>query len=267
MGDITTPKTGTMSAAAFADTAANTGFNDARPKVSDGGVPFLKMDTGDGEWSFGQEDTAVPNGTVLAVFPNSFASGFAAWKGKTLEAKRMAVVGNPPVREEDLPPVNTQRGWEPSVGVALVITECASSPELEGTMLLYEQTSKGGVEAWNKLFDATMARAKGQHDDFAALVTLDDTSYDHKEWGLVHKPVFKVVGWDDPNALIEDMGTPPLITNKIKDDKNGEDDEVKPASRRRRGGDGARDVTPKDDVEDAEVVGEQPARRRRRRSE
>lgn len=267
MANITKATTGALSAEAFASDVGKS-FNEARPKTSAGGTPFLKMDTDDGEWTFGQEDTDVPEDALWGVFPNSFASGFAAWKGKSLEGKHMAVIGQPPVNPEtDLEPVNAKDGWQEAVGFAMVCVECKSKPEIEGTMVLYEQTSRGGIEAWNKLFDATMARAKGGHEAFAAIVSLSDTSYQHKTWGEVHKPVFSIEDWETIPGLIEDFGPPPMIESKKADDEQAEGKEVKPASRRRRGGDGAKDVSPKKgEVEDAEVVDEQPARRRRRRN-
>lgn len=264
MGDITKPQTSAMSAEAFA--AGGQKFKDAGPKVSEGGVPFLKMDTEDGEWAFGQEDTAVPADALFGIFPQSFASGFAAWKGKTLEAKQMAVYGQPAIDPRELPPVASKDGWQPAVGLALVCVECPSDEKLVGTLMLFEQTSHGGIEAWNKIFDAILARAKGGHADFAALVKLGSTSYMHKTWGRVFKPRFEPDGWDTPDALITDFGAPPAISNKsADDDESSEGKAVEPESRRsRRGGDSARDVTPKGEVEDAEVVSETPSRRRRR---
>lgn len=265
MANITTRNAGAgdmMSAEAFAS-AGEQSFNAAKPESTSGGVPFLKLDKETGIWTFGQEDTTIPDDALLAVFPNSFATGFVAWKGLTLEAKSMARIGQDPVRAEDLDPVASKTGWEPNVAVALAIDECPSRPELEGTIVLFEQRSRGGIEAWNKLYDATLARAKGGHP-FAAIVSLKNTSYDHKEWGKVFKPVFSPEDWDQPAEVISRFGQPPALTDRTANDKDAEADAPKPASRRARGGDGARDVTPKDDVPDAEVVSEQAPRRRRR---
>lgn len=265
MADITKRANTELSgAAAFAGAAAE-GFSEARPTSEGGGTPFLKIDKEDGEWSLGQENIVVPKDAELGVFPTSFAQGFVAWKGLTLEAKRMAVIGTPPVDPQSLPPVVAKTGWEPNVGVAFVIVECKTKPELEGTMCIFEQRSKGGIEAWNKLFDATMARAKGGHEKFAAIVKLDHTSYEHKEWGKVFKPLFSIEDWEDPNVLIEDFGKAPAIQSKDANDEQAQGAPVQAESRRsRRGGDDAKDVSPKE-VEDAEVIDEQPAEGRRRR--
>lgn len=259
MADIAKRGTTEISgAAAFAGAAAE-GFSEARPTSEGGGTPFLKIDKEDGEWSLGQENIVVPKGTELGVFPTSFAQGFVAWKGLTLEAKRMAMIGQPQIDPMTLPPVVAKTGWEPNVGVAFVIVECEDKPELVGTMCIFEQRSKGGIEAWNKLFDATMARAKGGHEKFAAIVTLDHTSYDHKEWGKVFKPLFSVKDWDEPGALIEEFGKAPAITSKEANDEQAQGAEVKPEGRRSRRGDDAKEI------EDAEVIDEQPAEGRRRR--
>jgi hypothetical protein len=242
-----------MSAEAFAQ-AGEKGFNEARPTSEGGGVPYAKLDKETGDWSLGQEHIAVPDDALWGVFPSSFSTGFVAWKGLTLEGKRMATIGQPAVDPGTLPPVVTETGWEPNVGVVFVCVDCPSKPEFTGTVCIFEQRSKGGIEAWNKLYDATMARAKGGHDDFAAIVQFDTTSYEHKKWSTVFKPIFTVEEWDEPATLIKDFGEPPALVSKEANDKEAEGDEVKPVSRHRK----------KDDVVDAEVVEDQAPRRRRR---
>lgn len=261
MANITTRQTGALSADAFIQ-ASDAGFSAAKPSSATGGTPFLKIDTETGLWTMGQEDIVAPKDALWGVFTNTFATGYVAWKGTTLEAKRMAMIGQTPVNPDDLPPVVAKTGWEQNVAIALVCVDCPSAPDMVGTIVVFEQRSNGGVQAWNKLYDATVARAREQKPDFAAIVSLDNTSYVHKEWGTVYKPIFKIEEWDTPAKLVEDFGAAPAIGQSKEDDSPAaEGPEVKAASRRR----GAVADTSK--VEDAEVVSEEPARRRRRSAE
>ena len=267
MANTAVSTTGALSAAAFAQ-AGDQGFSSAKPKSTSGGVPFLKLDKETGVWSYGQEDIALPADVRLATFIQSFATGFVAWKGLTLEAKRMAVIGTQPVDPNTLPPVASKTGWEDNVAVAFVICECKSRPELEGTALLFEQRSRGGIEAWNKLYDATIARARAKaqtnEDDFVAIVALRNTSYDHKEWGKVFKPVFEVVEWDTPAAIAADFGDAPALLQKEANDEQAEGAPVQATSRRRGGAAQQQTI---EHVEEAEVVTTEAPRRRRRSAE
>jgi len=261
-----------LTAEAFLDAGAQ-GFSEARPTSEGGGTPFLKCDKESGDWTMGQENTACPADSLWAVFVQTFSQGWVAWKGLTLEAKQMATIGTPPVDETTLPPVAAKTGWEPNVGVVLVCVECPSDEGLIGTMAIFEQRSRGGIEAWNKLYDATMARARSGKADFAPVVSLSHTSYEHKEWGTVFKPLFVPEDWDSPDSLLEEFGTPPEVQSK--DGDQGSD--VKPVSRRRAAApeieDSAGDAraarrarrAAQEEADDADVIEETPAPRRRRR--
>jgi hypothetical protein len=262
MANITTKSTTALSAAAFVG-AADTGFTEAKPKSNAGGTGFLKIDTQTGEWTFGQEGTVPPADAVWAVIPATFATGFAAWKGKTLEGKRMALIGTPPIDPNTLGPVVAQNGWQESVAVGLILIESPSHPELVGTPVIFETVSVGGLEAWNKLFDATIARARAGSEDFNPIVTLANSSYEHKVWGTVYKPVFVLDDWDTPENITKEFGDGPTIQlGKDNNDPQAEGAPVQAEGRRRRVE--APAAAAEKVIEDAEVVSEQAPRRRRR---
>lgn len=287
--------TGAFNAASFAAAASAPDFEAARPKVSSGGIPYLRLLREDGSWEFGQESIIVPDDALWGAFPQSFAHGYVAWKGKKIIGKYLSIVGQPPINIDDLPDVTTKRGWEPAVAVAMVCVECESDPSIVGTVVIYETSSNGGMQAWSQLFDKTIAQAKAGHEEFSPVIRLSSSSYNHEEWDIVFKPMFKLDSWDTVEGLVTDAvgGMPSIdLVREVKkgEDDDDDDDDVKPASRRRTTdkAEKAKDVTPKarkretvepkapeaepevekvdEAIPDAEVVSEAPAPRRRRRA-
>jgi hypothetical protein len=67
---------------------------------------------------------------------------------------------------------------------------------------IFSTTSQGGKEAWADLLDA-YADSQEREDAVGKMprVALRGESYDHWEFGKVHKPIFKIVGWETPPAI------------------------------------------------------------------
>ena len=62
------------------------------PRVG-GDKQFLKMDKGNGDWIFGQEETVVEDGSQWAVNPMSLMRGYISWDGnQQVEGERMVPV-------------------------------------------------------------------------------------------------------------------------------------------------------------------------------
>lgn len=233
----------------------STAFKRAAPKAG-GPPPYLRV-TEDG-WEMGSEGISIPEDSLWAVFPTSFASGYVAWKGRKPIAKRMAAYDADPIDPTALPPVDCKGGWEPNVGFVLVCVEANRAPEIVGNVGIFENRSQGAIEAWTHVYDAVVARAEAGLADFAPLVKLTSSSYEHAEWGTVVKPVFRIEGWDDPNGLVDDFGPPlSLARGGATDD---DDDDTAPVDRR-----ASRARSDAGGVEDADIIEDKPATTRRRR--
>lgn len=177
----------------------------AAPQVSEGGTPILKLDKdNEGVWTYGQEDRPVSEGSQWAVVVTTFATGFISWRGKKVEGEVMTSVGEPPFDPANLPPVQSKGGWEAQVGVALVCVDSEYNEEL-GVVVQYKQSSRGGVEAVQKLRNAVLAEAKAGKP-YIAIVELKHSSYDHTEWGTILKPIFKIVDWMLIDELHKEYG-------------------------------------------------------------
>lgn len=178
--------------------------SEAAPAVSEGGVPYLRLNRDKGVWVYGQTDTPVSKGSRWACAITTFAVGMISWKGGKVEAEAMASLGEPMIDPTTLPPVTSKVGWEEQVGVAFICVDSDNDSEL-GTCVIYKQNSKGGIEAVNRLRAAVMAAVEGDQPE-VPIVVFDSSSYTHQEWGLVYKPVFAIDEWMTLDELAKEYG-------------------------------------------------------------
>jgi hypothetical protein len=177
-------------------------FEATAPRVSGNSMPIMRMLKSDGSWVYGQDSTEVEEDSEWAIPPDSLAQGFIAWHAGKVEGERMATFGKPAVDPSSLPEVKAKNGWEEQVGFGLV---CLTGED-EDTKAVFKTNTKGGVEAWNNVFDAIKARAVAGKP-FTPRVRLTNSSYQHSEYGRIYKPVFEIVGWvgdEEEVAQIED---------------------------------------------------------------
>jgi hypothetical protein len=190
--------------------------------AADGEAQYIKMSKG-GDWIFGAEDTDIEDGSVWAVNPNSFISGFVAWDDGELVGEEMRSILADPIAMVDLPDVGAQ--WKQQFGFQMACT----NGEDTGMQVIYKANSKGGTKAVAGLLDEVLQRIKTNPADDAIvpLVTLDSSSYKHKKYGKVYTPVFEVESWGTldgamPKALEEPEPAP------------AKEEEPAPTTKRRR---------------------------------
>lgn len=179
-------------------------FEATAPRVSGNSMPILRMLKSDGSWVYGQDSTEVEEDSEWAIPPDSLAQGFIAWHAGKVEGERMATFGKPAVDPSSLPEVKAKNGWEEQVGFGLV---CLTGED-EDTKAVFKTNTKGGVEAWNNVFDAIKARAVAGKP-FTPRVRLTNTSYQHAEYGRIFKPIFEIVGWVGDEEEVEQIEQEP----------------------------------------------------------
>lgn len=179
--------------------------NTAMSMPSAGGdKQFLKMDKNNGDWLYGQEETVVEPDSLWAINPASFKHGFVAWDSEA---------GGPPVQEvmvsisRPLPDVNSlpelgmskpdkkgnvyQLTYDQQRSVDLV---CISGED-EGVTVEYKQSSVGAMKLFGKLTNSLLEQLSTHPDAIVAVGNLTFEAYDHKKYGRIHNPVFKIVEW------------------------------------------------------------------------
>ena len=150
---------------------------------------ILKMDK-TGHWVFGADQTEAEDNSRWAVNPFSFVHGFIAWGDGEVLGEKMASVTQP-LPELDAAPPSSKKGWEQQVGLML---KCLNGED-EGLECRYTTTSVGGKRAVQELAVAIAAQVEKDPSKPVPIVTLGKDHYQHKSYGKIFTPVFKVVEW------------------------------------------------------------------------
>ena len=194
----------------------------AAPAVG-GEYQFLKMDKGNGEWLYGQEETVVEEGSLWAVNPLSLSYGYIAWSGDNdIEGEVMIPISRPLPAKDSLRAQTPdgkpsgKRGWQYQQSVILV---CLTGED-EGTQVMYKQSSVGSQKLFAKLVnDISVQMGKG--DTIVPIVELKSDSYKHEKWGRIYNPIFEVKDW----RTMDDT-TPPAEAAAPADDQADEEAEL-----------------------------------------
>lgn len=150
---------------------------------------ILKMDK-TGHWVFGADQTEAEDDSRWAVNPFSFVHGYIAWGDGEVLAEKMASVTQPLPELEAAPP-SSKKGWEQQVGLML---KCLTGED-EGLECRYTTTSVGGKRAVQELAVAIATQVEKDPTKPVPIVTLGKDHYQHKSYGRIYTPVFKVVEW------------------------------------------------------------------------
>ena len=89
------------------------------------------------------------------------------------------------------PPAKSERGWERCAGLAL---KCMSGED-EGMETSFKTSSAGGKRAIQTLADAIIGQINADQSKPVPVCVLETESYQHKKYGKIFTPVFKVLRW------------------------------------------------------------------------
>lgn len=154
-----------------------------------GGTVILKMDR-TGHWVFGADQDEVEPGSKWAINPFSFVHGFIAWGDGQVLGEKLAPMVEPLPEIEAAPP-GASKGWEMQVGLSL---KCISGEDA-GMEARFTATSVGGKRAVQELALAVAAQIDKDQSKPVPVITLEKDHYQHKSYGRIFTPVFKVVEW------------------------------------------------------------------------
>jgi len=185
----------------------------AAPRVG-GEYQFLKLDKGNGDWIYGQEETLVEKDALWAVNPGSLEYGFISWdQNQKVEGEVMVSIQRPlpdkgSIRTNSADGLPTgQNGWQYQQSVVLV---CINGED-EGTVCQYKQSSVGSQKLFKTLVDAIFVQAQ-KGDAIVPIVKLKSDNYKHDKYGRIYNPIMEIVEWrtmDDTSPVAdEDQGVP-----------------------------------------------------------
>ena len=166
-------------------------YRQAMPAVGMAG--FLKMNK-DGTWQYGIDATEPHPDSVWLIDPYSFGHGWIAWGDGAVENEVYKYLNEPLPQKSSLDPVDAENGWEEQRGFALV---CISGHD-QGEQVVFKTNSKGGLDAIRAVADAVAdVLDESDNDSIYPKTLLRNTSYKHKKYGKIFKPIFELVGWSD----------------------------------------------------------------------
>lgn len=153
-----------------------------------------------GEWVAGQDEREIEEGTRLVAIMDELTIGWLKWEDRKPVENEMGRVadGFRPVKRSELSSADpsqwpTDKSGKPQDPWQL--TNNLPLKEASGDRLYtFSTSSKGGLSAIGQLCEAygKMLRAR---PDQLPIVELGASSYKHDDFGRVHTPVLKVVGW------------------------------------------------------------------------
>lgn len=166
------------------------------PRVG-GEYQFLKLDKGNGDWIYGQEETLVEKDSQWAVNPHSLQWGYIAWDAnQQVQGEVMVAITRPlpdtgALRVKGSPdgqPTGAN-GWQYQQAVNLV---CISGEDV-GTQAQYKQSSVGSQKLFKALVDGISAQMAKGSDAIVPIIVMKSDSYKHKKWGRIFNPLWEVV--------------------------------------------------------------------------
>ena len=193
--------------------------------VGPAGIVILKMDK-TGHWVFGADQTEIEEGSQWAVNPFSFVHGFIAWGDGEVLGEKMASVSDP-LPELDTAPPGAKKGWETQVGMSL---KCLNGEDA-GMEARFTTTSVGGKRAVQSLAVAIAGQVDTDQAKPVPVVELDTEHYQHKSYGRIYTPIFKVLEWVSING---DEPAPAAVEAAAPAPAPAPEPAAAPAGRRRR---------------------------------
>ena len=193
-------------------TVAANAFAAAGSELGGSSLPILKMSKS-GTWVFGAENTPMTETRFATDVPGAQRGWVCFVDGECVEEKMVPVASGKTISEDELPdhgPYEKDDGWVESASIQLRSIET-------GEEFLFKPTSHGGRSAIGALltkFGYRLSMGKSG----IAIINLEVSSYEHKRYGTVFKPVLKIVSWRDEADLVADGGEKPteeIISDEI----------------------------------------------------
>ena len=167
-----------------------------------------------GEWSHGADRDPVPLGTRFIANVPEVRGGYRKWVDQKPTDERMAYVGmgEPMPHQQALP--DRDAGLWPDGEDPWQVTFELPLASLDGVaQYTYTTSSYGGEKAVKALIRACaiFSGYPGQ----LSVVELGASSYENNNFGKVHEPRFKIVGWvaNEPGAEMAPVSTTPPIVD------------------------------------------------------
>lgn len=178
------------------DLAASIRASRQRIGNSSEGVNYLKFAKGD--WVIGSANELVDEDNLWAVNPVMLAHGYIAWGDGEVLGEHMVPLTAPLPPKSELDDVGAS--WQQCAGLHMLCID----GEFSGTNAVFKTHSKGGLQFFSDLTGEIADRIEnGDEDRCVPVIGLEVDSYQHKKYGKVFVPVYRLVKWVTVEGLDE----------------------------------------------------------------
>lgn len=175
-------------------------FAAAGSELGGSSLPIMKLSKS-GIWVTGSENMEVAE-TRYAADVQGAQRGFVCFVGgEVIDEAMVPVALGEVILPGNLPdhgPYEAGDGWQPCASIQLRAIET-------GEEFIFKPTSHGGRAAIGALLTAYSFRLIAGKGGIP-IVDLAVTSYEHRRYGTVVKPVFRIVSWQDGESLASGGG-------------------------------------------------------------
>jgi hypothetical protein len=169
---------------------------------------LMKMTKQDGSFSYGREETQVERGSEWAINPFEVKRGLVAWApaGSSGKKKLGEIMVNATMPQPGIPTGSQVDPslWEEQFSLDM---KCMGGRD-DGMEAVFKTSSIGGRDAVADLLNLIAARAASGKETVVPVIVLESTSYQHRDYGKIYKPHFRVLRWVDMNGLDGGRGDP-----------------------------------------------------------
>jgi hypothetical protein len=169
-----------------------------------GGLPFINPDKATGIWCYGAERIQAQEGSQWVLNPRTIMHGYRAWVDGVLKGERMVSAF------EECPAPSALGEWTPYAELAYSIELVCLDGDDKGTRCLFATNSSGGREFFAELYKGVKTHIATPYP----VMELGCSSYIHKKYGRIYKPLFKPLRWLDKAALTELFAAPQVAAGR-----------------------------------------------------
>lgn len=205
-----------------------------------------------GEWVWGSEKTEVEEDAVWAIHPQGFQHGWIGWGDKAHNTAKQKLGEILVAATEPLPPQASleeiQGSWNQQISMQMV---CLSGFD-KGVKVCFNSSSMGGRNAYASVINEVVAKINSGGAEVCPVVTLENSHYDHKDFGKIFTPVMTVTGWKTMGDLADALA---------EAEAEGDGDQAEDAGALARGAETAEKESEAEAEEKAEIEADAVARK------
>lgn len=173
-----------------------------------GGLPFLGTRNGDLQFTYGQDNAPVPDGTLWCVNIASAKTGWAYWHNRKKTAVMASIWDDEPVNEDELADIShlkDSKGNPIEWGPAYAWELAAINGDIKGVTVGYEGTANYMLDLSEQLIMVAANRMEDSEACFPIIHLYNDPYPNADNGNPTSKHKFKLCGWGTAEGEIDEL--------------------------------------------------------------